>query len=65
MPTTIAVDPKTRDRLRMFGHAGMSYDEILQRLMDAADKDRFLRELHQKADDESDWVELDAFDWTK
>jgi hypothetical protein len=61
--TTIALDPRTRDRLRTFGHAGMSYDEILQALMDQVDRDRFITEMHRQADAETDWVELDAFDW--
>lgn len=61
--TTIALDPKTRDRLRTFGHAGMSYDEILQRLMDEVDMERFVAEMHRIADAETDWVELDDFDW--
>lgn len=63
VPTTIALEPKTRDRLRTFGHAGMSYDEILQRLMDQVDRDRFLTALHRQADEESEWVELEDFDW--
>jgi hypothetical protein len=61
--TTIALDPRTRDRLRTFGHAGMSYDEILQALMDQVDRDRFITEMHRRADAETGWVELDAFDW--
>lgn len=62
-PTTLSVEPKTRDRLRTFGHAGMSYDEILRRLMDQVDKERFLASLHRQADQETGWVELDDFDW--
>lgn len=61
--TTIALDPKTRDRLRAFGHAGMSYDEILQRLMDAVERERFLAGLHRLADQEKEWVEPHDFDW--
>lgn len=63
VPTTISVDPGTRDRLRTFGHAGMSYDEILQRLMDQVDRERFLATLHRQADGETEWVELADFDW--
>lgn len=63
MATTIAVDSETRDRLRTFGHAGMTYDEILRRLMDGVERDRFIEDLNRRADKESDWVELDDFDW--
>ena len=61
--TTIALDAKTRDRLRTFGQAGMSYDDILRELMDAVDCERFVAELHRIADQTTDWVELDDFDW--
>lgn len=61
--TTIALDAKTRERLRTFGHAGMSYDQILQRLMDEVDMQSFVAEMHRIADETTDWVELDDFDW--
>lgn len=41
----------------------MSYDEILRRLMDDVDRERFLAELHRTADAETNWVELERFDW--
>jgi hypothetical protein len=63
MATTIALDPATRDRLRSFGLAGMSYDEILQRIMDELDRQRFVEDLHRRADAEQSWLELDDFDW--
>lgn len=43
--------------------AGMSYDQILQHLMDQVEKDHTLKELQRIADEETDWVELDDFDW--
>lgn len=61
--TTIALDAKTRDRLRTFGQAGMSYDDILRALMDEVDRERFVAEIHRIADQTTDWVELDDFDW--
>lgn len=37
MPTTISVDPKTKEMLRTFGEKGESYDAIIRRLIhDAA-----------------------------
>lgn len=62
MPTTISLEPSTRDRRRAFGQAGMSYDEIVRRLMDEVDRDHFVSELHRQADAESRWVELDKFE---
>ena len=61
MPTTITVDLKVRDRLKRFGHAGMTYNEILTRLMDEVDEREFVAELrrrHSEMTDE-DWVDLD------
>jgi hypothetical protein len=63
--TTIALDAKTRDRLRTFGHAGLSYDEILQRMMDELDREHFVAEMHRIADAETNWVDLEDFDWGK
>ncbi len=61
--TTISLDAKTRDRLRTFGHAGLSYDDILLRMMDEIDRERFVAELHRMADAERNWTALDDFDW--
>jgi hypothetical protein len=64
MPTTtIALDAKTRDRLRTFGHAGLNFDQILQRLMDEVDRERYVAELHRQADAETNWTALEDFDW--
>ena len=63
MATTIALEPETRERLRTFGHAGMSYDEIVRNLMDQVDRERYMAELHREADNEKNWVEMEKFDW--
>lgn len=64
MATTLAVDPRTRDRLRTFGHAGQSFDEILQSLMDHVERERFVEEMHRIADDpETVWVDESGVDW--
>ena len=57
--TTIPIDSKIRDRLRRYGHAGMTYNEILQTLMDTIDRDQFVAEMRRRADTVTDWVELD------
>ena len=44
MNTTIAISTQVRDQIKEFGHKGESYDEILQRILDAA-KERQLQTL--------------------
>lgn len=43
--TTIALPNDVRDRLKTFGRQGMSYAEIVSRLMDAVDRNRFLADI--------------------
>lgn len=43
--TTIAVPKPIRDRLKGYGRKGTSYAEIVERLMDAVDRGRFLADL--------------------
>lgn len=62
MATTVTLDPATRDRLKRYGHAGMTYDEILQALMDRVDEEDFVLEMRRRAerlDEEDAWVDLD------
>ena len=49
--TTIAISPKTRDRLRHYGTKGMSYGEILDRMMDELERERFVAEMRRLADE--------------
>lgn len=61
MPTTLTIDPKIRDRLKLYGHAGMTYDEILQGLMDRFDEQEFLADMRRRksqADATKSWVDL-------
>ena len=39
--TTVPIRKPTRDRLRLFGVKGESYDQILQRLMEIAEENGF------------------------
>lgn len=60
--TTIPLDSKLRDRLRSYGTAGMSYNAIIQRLLDERDRDEFIRDMLRradKADREATWVDLE------
>lgn len=60
--TTVTINAKTRDRLQRYGHAGMTYDEILQAMMDRIDEDEFVAEIRRlaaEADEKGLWVGLD------
>ncbi len=59
--TTIQVNGKTRDRIRAHGLAGMTYDEIINRLLDATDRERFLAAERDKIlnPEKYDWIDLD------
>lgn len=59
MPTTIQVDPAVRDRLKAYGTAGMTYNEILQRLMDEVDRQAFIAQIRREMDEVKEWVDLD------
>jgi len=39
--TTLPIRKTTRDRLRVFGRKGESYDDILRRLMEIAEESAF------------------------
>ena len=38
MATTIQIQNETRDKLKMFGHKGESYDNIIDRLMNYSEE---------------------------
>ena len=38
MATTIQIQNETRDKLKMFGHKGESYDNIIERLMNYSEE---------------------------
>ena len=57
--TSIPLDSAVRDRLKAYGTAGMSYNDILQRLMDERDRDAFIRDIIREADQTTAWVDLE------
>lgn len=61
MTATISLPEKVRDRLKTFGHAGMTYPQILQALMDRVDREDFVRELRRQylATPRREYVDLD------
>lgn len=56
--TTIAIPTEVRNRLRQYGTKAMNYAEILTRLMDEVDRDRFVAEMRRLAD-EGEFVPLE------
>lgn len=61
MTATIAIPEDLRDRLKTYGHAGMTYPDILRALMDRVERDDFVRDLrHQyKTTPRKNYVDLD------
>jgi hypothetical protein len=61
MTATIALPERIRDRLKTFGHAGMTYPEILTALMDRVEREDFVRELRKQyaATPRSAYVDLE------
>jgi hypothetical protein len=59
MAATIPIDGDIRDRLKTYGHAVMSYNDILTRLMDEVDRKAFVTEMRRRADQVKDGVDLD------
>lgn len=56
--TTIQLDAATRDRIRAHGLAGMTYDDIINRVLDATDRERFLAAERRKI------LHPEAYAWT-
>ena len=61
MTATVSIPEELRDRLKTFGHAGMTYTEILTRLMDRVERDDFVRDLRRQyaKTPREDYVDLD------
>ena len=56
--TTIQVSKDTREKLKIIGRKGQTYDEIIENLIEIAKKDIFFAELDRIADTE-EFVPLD------
>ena len=57
--TTIPVERETRDRLRLLGRKGETYNEILKRLMSLAEYDDFMERQYERLKDKKAFVPLD------
>ena len=56
--TTIQISKDTREKLKIIGRKGQTYDEIIENLIEIAKKDIFFAELDRIADKE-EFVPLD------
>jgi hypothetical protein len=59
MGTTINIEPALRDRLKTFGTAGETYNDILRRLMDNMEREAFFEKVRRIA------ANPDEFEWTR
>jgi hypothetical protein len=57
--TTIPVAKETRERLRIFGRKGETYDQILRRLMSLAEYEEFMEKQYERLEDKRAFVSLD------
>lgn len=57
--TTIPTTKAVRDRLKSYGQKGETYSEILERLMDAVDKDEFVDRMYRRLEEKNRFVSLD------
>jgi len=59
--TTIQVEDRTRDRIRAHGLAGMTYDDIINRVLDETDRKEFLTAERNKilVPGQYTWTDLD------
>jgi hypothetical protein len=57
--TTIPATKAVRDRLKSYGRKGETYSEILERLMDAVDKEEFMDRMYRRLEEKDQFVSLD------
>lgn len=66
VPTTITIDPAVRQRLKTFGTHGMTYNDILTRMMDDIQQREFVGQMRRIAEATPDavWIDLEDLDET-
>ena len=57
--TTIPVYKNTRDRLKVFGFKGETYDQIIRKLMEKAEYIAFMERQYKILSNKEDFVPLD------
>ena len=60
--TTIQLEIRTKERLKSIGHKGETYDGIVQRLIDLAEYESFMRKQYQILDEETEWIPLEELE---
>ncbi len=62
--TSIPVDTEVRDRLKHYGTTGMTYNDILTRMMDEIELEKFVQDCIRIADDpKTKWVRHEDIEW--
>ncbi len=57
--TTIPVSKKTRDKLKLWGLKGDTYDAIIQRLMERAEYEEFMEKQYQRLAEKEKFIPLE------
>lgn len=57
--TTIPVDKETRDRLKIFGLKGETYDDIINRLMEQVEYEEFMERQYRRLEEKDKFIPLD------
>jgi len=57
--TMIPVEKDTRDRLRLLGKKGETYDDILRRLISFAEYEEFMGRQYERLKDKKAFISLD------
>ena len=57
--TTIPIHKETRERIKLFGHKGETYDEILNRVLSEVEYEEFMERQYKKLAEKSRFVSLD------
>jgi hypothetical protein len=60
--TTIPISTAVRDRLKLHGSMGMTYNDVITQLLDNVDRDKFLDEIRHRANTSKNWVKLEDLD---
>ncbi len=58
--TTIQIPRVVLERLQKQGHKGQTYADILNELMDLAERQRFIEEMFRRAQDKEHLVRVDV-----
>ncbi|ATZ61708.2 MAG: hypothetical protein BME93_00770 [Methanosarcinales archaeon Met12] len=56
--TTIPVDKETRDRLKTFGLKGETYDDIINRMMEQIEYEKFMERLYRRLEEKDKFIPL-------